>query len=489
MVKRLATLFDIPAEEYPQFMRFARGDIRSGHEGSEELFPWRKDKVPSRMYYPVPLTSFIGRDEEMKEILDLIHDPSIRIVTLIGPPGVGKTRLAVETAHRAQDTFQQGVYFISFSGQQNSAQIFSAMSRVLNISETDAIPPLDRLRMRIGEKRMLLVMDGCDQLLDTLPFILYELCEICPHLTILATSSEAIKMTGEWLYAVHPLRIPSVDSPPNLETARYYPAIRLFEDRVRAACPEFKLTNENIQDVIVLCACLEGMPFAIEHTAAKLRLYSLREVLEHINLARGDWNNNIPAYAEKLYSAITRRYERLSQDEQTVFAFLSVFSGGFRLDASEEVLKAVIPETSVSDILILLLEKSLIQRTICICGDVRFTMLEVTRHYAHQCLIRLGKENEGQNSHLVYYLQFAEKCEQALRSAVQREWVERMGVEVDNFRKAIRWGVASNQVELVIRLLCALGRASKLLGQYQGAQYWLGGADLWRASRFVVASD
>ena len=478
IVERLADIFDIPSNERKTFLRFARGDWTSSpHEAVTEI-P-RLTSTPSpRSNLPETITSLIGREKEVADVCGYLLGPSVRLVSLIGPPGIGKTRLSMEAARTALPNFPDGVFFAALATLDNPIFLSQAVIRAAGFVEKTDIPAAKQLIEGIGEKRILLVLDNCEHLIEAVALLASELLSACPHLKILATSRESLRVSGEWLYTVPVLDIPDEISSPNLETASRYSALVLFVERARAVRSNFELDAGNIQEIVSICAQLDGLPLAIELIAAHIRLMSPKSLLARLNdqyMLFADGMRALPVRQKTLHNAIGWSYNLLSEEEQDLFARLSVFSGGFTLEAAEAVFSRTVKEKSITQLITSLFDKSLVQRTLDneARSESRFTMLVTIQQFALDRLRRSGREAEARDWHLEYFLDLAERGDQEIRGPAQVEWADRIEREHDNFRAALDWSVSNRKTKSALRLLCALGWQWEIRGHYSAARNWL----------------
>ena len=457
IVDQLIKIFEIPQQERTNFLKFARGDwTKTPGERSVEL-PWQASKSP-RTNLPAPVTSFIGRDKEQNEVLDLLVKN--RLVTLVGPPGIGKTRLSIEAARKILPDFPEGVFFVAFAPLEDPSLIALAIVQALGYVEAKNIPARQQLMDGIGEKQMLLVLDNCEHLIEEVAPIASDLISACSQLKILATSRESIRVPGEWLYPVPALEVPKESSSMNVETASKFPALTLFTERARAVRLDFALNADNIQTVSCICAQLDGLPLAIELLAARMRLMSPAALLELWNaqfILSADGVRAVTTRQKTLNNAIAWSYNLLSAEEQKLFAYLSIFSGGFTLDSAQSVFSRFFVEKPVRDLITSLLDKSLLQRIFNEHGEPRFTMLVTIQEFARERLRDMGDEAEVRNWHLAYFLDLAEQADHEIHGPTQVAWMDRLDTELDNFRAALDWGLSSGQTEKLLRLFAALG--------------------------------
>lgn len=480
IAERLARILNIPPEEEKAFLQFARGNMQSPIREPSENKSWKTANPAARRNLPSTTTSLIGREQEISLVSEYLVSEDHRLVTLIGPPGIGKTRLSLETARRILPHFPDGVFFVELAPLEDACLLSSTIVQALGYVETKNKPANNDLMDRIGDKQLLLVLDNCEHLIEDIAPLVSDLLKTCPDLKILATSREGLRIPGEWLYPVPALEMPKATSTLDVETASRFPAMNLFTERARAVYPDFTLNAGNIQPVAAICAQLDGLPLAIELIAARVRLMSPQALLERLTesfVLSADGRRAVSARQKTLGDAIGWSYHYLSPEEQRLFACLGVFSGGFTLEAAESIFSSLssdqpLAHKPVADLILSLSDKSLLQRTYDHQGEIRFSMLVTIRNYALSHLRQLGIEEEARNLHLDYFLDFAEKGDKELRSLQQVNWGQRLEAEQDNFRAALDWSLSHQKIEAVLRLLSALGWSWELQGRYAEARSW-----------------
>jgi predicted ATPase/transcriptional regulator with XRE-family HTH domain len=457
IVERLADIFSIPQEEQTAFRRFARGELRSAPADTEENFPWHTTTESTRTNLPATVTSFIGREQEIGEVRAYLSDPKIRLVTLVGPPGIGKTRLSIEVARAALQDFPEGVFFVALAPLEDPNLIASAVAQALGYVGARNISTTEQLKEGIGDKQMLLVLDNCEHLIEDVASFASDLLSACPQLKILATSRESLRILGEWLYPVPALDVPAETSSVNVESASKFPALTLFAERARAVRSDFSLSTDNIETIAEICAHLDGLPLVIELIAARIRLMTPQALLAHLSAQFVLTADGMRAAAERqktLHNAIDWSYKLLPPEEQKLFAYLSVFSSGFTLEAVEAIFSQKITEKPLPNLLALLLDKSLLKLApdLEASGETRYTMLVTIREYARERLREMGEEAEIRNEHLVYFLDFAEKARKEMRGPNQIEWLHRLLGLRDNLRAALDWAIEAGQTEMALQI-------------------------------------
>lgn len=479
IIERMAEIFNIPQNEKIAFSRFARG-VGSAPAIKSEAAPWSASPTTSRSNLPASLTSFIGREQDIASVCEYLVNPDIRIVTLIGPPGIGKTRLCLAAAHETLPDFTDGTFFVALAPLENSSVVAPTILETLNLVESELKSPLDRLKDGIGNKDMLLVLDNLEHIIDGSALLVSDLLSACPRLKILTTSREALRVPGEWLYSVPVLNIPQKDQLQSMdmeETSRYA-ALSLFAERARAVKTDFVLNSENIQAVAAICTQLDGLPLAIELIAARIRLMSPQALLAKLNdqfVLSADGMRAVPARQKTLHNAISWSYNLLSTDEQNLFARLSVFSGGFTLDAAESMFAQIASDKRVSDLIALLLNKSLLHRVPDVkkSNEPRFGMLVTIQKFALECLQRMMEETNVRNWHIAYFLDLAHQADKKIPGPEQQTWLNYLDYEHNNYRAALEWCIHNQNAETALYLLDALSWAWLERERFNETQNWL----------------
>ena len=423
---------------------------------------------------PIPLSTFIGREHEIREIQKLLL--SNRLVTLTGPGGCGKTRLALKVAQELIEELENHIWYVELASVSDPVFVPQTIAATLNIREQLSRSLTDVLTDTLATSPTLLVLDNCEHLIFASAQIAEALLKKCPDLKILATSREMLGITGEIAWTVPPLSLPRQQPWTNPASAQYAlnlykesESVQLFINRAVAISPDFKLTAENGAWVADICRHLDGMPLAIELAAARVRSLSVQQIAQRLddrfNLLIGG-SRTAPLRQQTLASALDWSYALLSEAEQKVLQRLSVFAGGATLEAAESVCtEAGIESTDVLDALSHLVDKSLVTVDTLEHSDTRYYLLETIRQYAQEKLQESGRADESKNRHLNYFIRWAENAEPNLTGAEQLQWLELYEAEHDNLRAALDWCNANDhEAEAGLRLAAACGRFWRLHG-------------------------
>jgi predicted ATPase/DNA-binding XRE family transcriptional regulator len=476
IAERLAEILNIPPGEYKDFLRFARGDLKTAPVETDDDLRWRAFAKLPRSNIPATTTSLVAREKEIADIRKYLEQDDIRLVTLIGPPGIGKTRLSIEAARMALPDFPDGAFFVALAPLDNPGLIAQTIAQSLGFVGATNLPVEEQLKQGIGDRHMLIVMDNCEHLVEDVARLAFGLLSGCPRLTILATSREVLRVPGEWIYAVPAFEVPNENLLGDVKTAYAFPALNLFAERARAVQSGFALSVENLTAVSAICKKLDGLPLAIELIAARTRSMSPQVLLERLDnqfILTADGMRTMPARHKTLNNAIGWSYNLLSSDEQKLFAYLSVYSGGFTLDMAEGMFANSFTQRVVSDLAISLFDKSLLQHISHESDEMRYAMLVTIQEFARNRLREMGEETEKRNQHLSYFLDLAGQADKELRGANQLGWLRRLRGAVDNLRAAFDWAIDTNQTEPALRLALRLYWFWFLSGNHTEGRQWL----------------
>jgi non-specific serine/threonine protein kinase len=410
-------------------------------------------QVPHNL--PAQLTSFVGRECELKEIVELLE--TTRLLTLTGPPGTGKTRLGLRVAAEVLDRFRDGVFFVDLAPIRDSGLVTTTIAQVLDIVVSGGQPLLDTLKNYLRPKHLLLLLDNFEHIVDAAPLV-GSLLSSSPDVKALVTSREALRVYGEQEYPVPPLTLPDLDRAEPLPRISQCEAVELFERRARAARPDFALTDDNAPAVAEICVRLDGLPLAIELAAARSTMLSPEMMRRRLESRLGvlvAGPRDLPARQRTLRGTIDWSYDLLDPPERTLFARLAVFQGGRAAEAVEAVCSQGL-KLEVYAGLESLLNKSLVRQDRGPDGEPRFVMLELLHEYAWERLKASGEAQELQKRHAEYFLALAERAAPELRGARQQDWFLRFRAEQDNLRTALAWSLGEGDDELALRLVGAL---------------------------------
>ena len=421
-------------------------------------FPPLKSLNVSPNNLPIQLTSFIGREKEITEVKQAISEH--RLVTLMGPGGSGKTRLALQVGSEIIEHFHEGVFFVALAPITDPGLVPSTIAQSLGISEVAGRSIVDSLKDYLQNKSLLLLLDNFEQVIPAAP-IVAELLSVGSGLKALVTSREAMRISGEREYLVPPLALPNLTQLPSVESLSQYTAVQLFLQRAQAVKPDFRITPDTAPAVAEICYRLDGLPLAIELAAARIKLLPPRAMLarlEHRLEFLTGGARELPARQQTLRNAIAWSYDLLNEEEQKLFRQLSVFVGGCTLDAVEAVSGDHQAGLSLLDQFGSLLDKSLLREVEGISDEPRFVMLELLREFGSDQLKTSDEQEITRDRHTRFFLALAERAESKLESADQLDWINRMEQEHDNLRAALEWSkTAEGAGDLCLRLAGALG--------------------------------
>ncbi|MFN0074650.1 MAG: ATP-binding protein [Chloroflexota bacterium] len=427
---------------------------------------------------PSSRTRFVARDEELVSLRSLLLAERVTLVTLIGPGGTGKSRLALESARQLAEEFEHGVCFIPLAAVSDAQYVPIAIASAVGIPESAAVKPMDAVLGYLAEKQMLMVIDNFEQVLEAAGLV-GELLARAPEVKLLVTSRAPLRVSGEREFPVVPLSVPSETGIGMLEMARRSPAVALFVDRATVARPGFMLDASNAVAIAEICRRVDGLPLAIELAAARIKLLPPAAMLARLDrrlkLLTGG-ARDLPERQQTLRSAIAWSYELLDESERRLFRRLSVFAGGCTLEAAEHVgmgpndLEEMSPE--ILDLVASLLDKSLIRQEE---GDDegRFGMLHTIREFGLEQLAASAFDTDVRGRHAEFYLRLAESIAPRLTGPLQTESLRQLSMEHDNIREALEWYRTSGDTSMLARLVLAVWWFWYLRGHLLEGRHWL----------------
>lgn len=410
---------------------------------------------------PALTTRLIGRDWAEQRLQQLIGRGDVRLVTLVGAGGSGKTRLALSVASKLTGTFGQGVWFVSLAGVSDPALVPVSILQALNVQSIPGLHPSQSLVTYLQNKHLLLVLDNFEQVGEAAA-IVDEMLAAAPGLKVLITSRVVLRMYGEHEFSVPPLDVPDPDRALAPGELVHYGAVQLFVERAQAVMSDFVLTDANAATITQICARVDGLPLALELAAARIRILPPALLLERLSQARlpvlTGGARNLPGRHHTLRNTITWSYNLLSSAEQIWFCRLGIFTSGWSLEAAETMMQELAVDqepllVSPVDMLELLVGNSLLVRASVDDGQARFTMLETLREYALEQLASQDELERLRDWHACYYLREAEASERGLRGSQQLVWQARLTADRDNFRAALEWSLQRARDGVKIRLL------------------------------------
>jgi predicted ATPase/DNA-binding XRE family transcriptional regulator len=479
MASRLAECLEVPDADRQTFLRMARAE-RSPHRldlSSEPLL-----QQDERSNLPTPVNALIGRRVEISQVSRLLESPETHLLTLTGPGGVGKTRLALQAAQEVTRKFPGGVWLVELATLSDPGLVVQEVAAVLRVFESSPEPLIEKLIAFLRDRRLLLLLDNCEHLVESCAQLAHALITHCPSLSILATSREPLHITGEAVWPVPPLGLPDLKHLPSLNDLAQVEAIQLFLDRVRHSQPSFSLADPNASAIAEICCRLDGIPLAIELAAARVQVLAPEQIAGRLDdafrLLTGGERTALPKH-RTLQATLDWSYDMLSEKEQLLFRRLAVFAGGFNLEAAEAICSdgdeiglsssdrqnrsssERINPSEILDLLSSLVVKSLVSVVRAGGQERRYRLLEIVRQYAGGKLFESGELAILQEWHFRHYLLWVEKIEPELQTSQALLRLNQLDTELDNLRAALEYSFRQSRsgAELDgLRLASMLGR-------------------------------
>jgi predicted ATPase/transcriptional regulator with XRE-family HTH domain len=409
---------------------------------------------------PSPLTRLIGRDEEAAAIQALVLRADVRLITIVGAPGIGKSRLTTHVASMVAPTFADGVWYVPLEPLSDAELVVPAIAKALGVKESTGQPLLQSLQEFLQQRQLVLLLDNFEHVLEAAPAVA-EILTACPGVKVLATSRAGLHIRGEWLWPVSPLAAPGNGRRVSLAAAAQFPAVELFVDRARAVQPTFALTETNVGDVCRICADLDGLPLAIELVAARSRTLTPAELVDRLGdrlalLTNGP--RDLPPHQRTLRGMIDWSYHLLTPAEQVVFAWLSVFVGGSSLRATEAVAGQADLPVPVADVVAALADKNLLRIEEGSDGQHHAVMLATIREYALERLAGSGEEGPVRERWAAHYLLLAKTASEQLGGEEQPRWLRQFDAEQHNLRAVLGWYTEHGNAGDALRMIAASWR-------------------------------
>lgn len=427
---------------------------------------------------PLQPTSLVGREQETQAACTLLYNADIRLLTITGPGGVGKTRLAFAVAQNLVEHFPGGVYCVSLGPLSDAALVVPTIAQALGFVETGTESLLNRVKAYLHDKHILLMLDNFEQVISAAALIA-EILASSPHLKLLITSREILHLSGEHELIVPPLALPDLHKLPASAMLTQYPAIALFTQRASAVKADFTITDTNAAIIAEICTRLDGLPLAIELAAARMKHLPAQILLTRMDrrfqlLVSGA--RDLPRRQQTLRDALAWSYDLLEPNEQTIFRALSTFIRGCTLEAAEEVCFTLYEERfDTLNTITSLIDKSLLQQIEQSNSELRLSMLETIREYGQECLLKTGEASTTRHAHALYYLALAERAEPELRQEQQAYWLDCLEQESDNLRAALRWFTEQEEsmvYQEALRLCAALWRFWLIRNRHGEGYQW-----------------
>ncbi|MGB3713316.1 MAG: protein kinase [Candidatus Promineifilaceae bacterium] len=417
-------------------------------------------------------TPFIGRERELAEVIAFLKKPRTRLLTLTGPGGVGKTRLALQVARALRSHYGISIFFVDLAPVSSPDLVAGRIARAIGLKEGPSRSPVESIKVHLRDRKCLLLLDNFEQIIAAAPDV-GELIAAIPGLDVLVTSREILNLYGEQEYPVPPLEIPDQDD----QTADLseYESVALFVRHAQLSNPNFRLTENNVRDVADICIQLDGLPLAIELAAARSKAYPisyLLSLLDNSLEALSGGSRDLATRHQTLQATISWSYDLLDAQEKKLFSRMAVFHGGRSLDAIQVVCQPGL-DITIQDDVVSLINKSLLQRTDDLVGMPRYYFLETIHKFALERLLASDDAEAMQRRHAVFFAELTEQSEPELRGPDQERWSARLRVEYDNLRAALSWALGGEDPELGLRLVGALAEFWYYEGPISEGEKWI----------------
>jgi predicted ATPase len=436
-----------------------------------------QQEKPRRHNLPAQLTSFIGREKEIEQITILLK--THRLVTLIGPGGVGKTRVAIKVAEEVLAEYTHGVWYVELAPIVDPDLVPQTVAAALGLRVDQGTPIIDLLIRYLGMKHFLILLDNCEHLVEACSLLVNRLLQVCSKLKFLVSSREALGVPGEAVYRMPSLTLPDLQKQQRKESLMQCEAVELFLDRARSVMPGFEITDSNASLIAQICRKLDGIPLALELAAVRLNMLTTEQLFHRLDnvfrLLTGGARTALPRQ-QTLREAIDWSYQLLLEPERWLLLRLSIFAGGCTLEGAETICSENgLDEDEIFDLLASLVNKSLVNVDRSQSQEARYRLLETVRQYAREKLYDSGESKSLRDRHLAYYVQFAETGYKKLMTEKRIEWTKRLTEELDNLRAAVDWAYTGGEnIENGLRIAAALGfRFMPSQGYGEEATRWI----------------
>ncbi|MBZ0282644.1 MAG: helix-turn-helix domain-containing protein [Anaerolineae bacterium] len=451
----LGQVLNIQAAEMDAFIRFARTQKPTKiHAQHVEITPWRDAFVPSNNL-PLQLTTLIGRKQHLVDAISRLRQDAVRLLTLVGPPGIGKTRLAVQLGNDVLLDFPDGVFLVELASTTHADRVILAIAHTLGIALTDHKKPKDSLHTYLHDRQLLLILDNFEQILDAAPDI-QAMLATCPLVKVIVTSRAPLRIRGEHQFPVDSLSLPGRIDDLNIQGLAGFAAVQLFMERAKAVHPDFELTPQNAPHIAAICARLEGLPLAIEIVATQITILQPEEILNYLtgrSLLESQGMIDNDQRHHSLAAAINWSFRLLNTDEQEFFCRLGVFANGCAMEAAQSVCQ---PQGDIVLMLSKLVGMNLIKRETVTHDTSRYRLLEIIRQFAQQELQTRGEWKTIQERHAAYFHNFVLEHETSVRTNGQVIGLEKVEREHDNIQTAIEYFIAARLWQKGLELVNAM---------------------------------